>query len=185
MSASGFLFSFYGLLLGLTLAEIVSGFSRALDARQERPMGIMLPLLAGVIVLNIALQWGSAWRDLREVQISFRHLVAALLMTLAYYFSATQLFPRDRSQVKSLDEHFFAHRLAILGGVLFANVLATIDAMYKQWALTGFGDEFWPRIAANAFWFGVMLTALLARSKRVIVASLGANLVFITYWLLR
>ena len=185
MSAFEFLFSFYGLLLGLTLVEVVSGFSRALDARKERPMGIILPLLTGVIVMDIATQWGSAWRDFREVEFSFRYLVAALLMTLAYYFSATQLFPRDRSSVRSLDEHFFAHRVAILGGVLFANVLATMDAMYKQWALTGFAEEFWPRMAANAFWFGMMFIALFAKSKRVIVAALAANLIFITFWLLR
>lgn len=97
MSAFEFLFSFYGLLLGLTMAEIVSGFSRALDARAQRPMGLILPLLTAVLVLHIAFQWGAAWRDFREVAFSFRFLFAAILMTLAYYFAATQLFPRDRS----------------------------------------------------------------------------------------
>lgn len=185
MSAFEFLFSFYGLLLGLTLVEVVSGFSRALDAREQRPMGVILPLLTGVVVMDIATQWGSAWRDFREVEFSFRYLVAALFMTLAYYFSATQLFPRDRSKATSLDEHFFAHRVAILGGVLFANVLATIDAMSKQYGINGADAVFWSRMAANAFWFSMMLIALFATSKRVIVAALAANLAFITYWLLR
>ena len=102
MSAFEFLFSFYGLLLGLTLVEVVSGFSRALDARTERPLGLILPLLTGVMIMDIATQWGSAWRDFREVEFSFRYLVAALFMTLAYYFSATQLFPRERSTAQSL-----------------------------------------------------------------------------------
>jgi hypothetical protein len=185
MSAFEFLFSFYGLLLGLTLVEVVSGFSRALDARKERPLGLILPLLTGVMIMDIATQWGSAWRDFREVEFSFRYLVAALFMTLAYYFSATQLFPRERSAAKSLDEHFFAHRWAILGGVLFANVLATYDAMTKEYVTNGADAVFWMRIAANAYWFGTLITALLAKSRIVVIIALAANLVFITYWLLR
>ncbi len=185
MSAFEFLFSFYGLLLGLTLVEVVSGFSRALDARKERPLGVILPLLTGVMIMDIATQWGSAWRDFREVEFSFRYLVAALFMTLAYYFSATQLFPRERSAVESLDEHFFAHRAMILGGVLFANVLVTYDAMSKEFATGGADDAFWIRIAANAFWFATVIAALVAKSRTVVVIALAANLVFITYWLLR
>lgn len=185
MSAFEFLFSFYGLLLGLTLVEVVSGFSRALDAREERPMGYILPLLTGVMIMDIATQWGSAWRDFREVDFSFRYLVAALFMTLAYYFSATQLFPRDRSAVKSLDEHFFKHRLAILGGVLFANVLVTYDAMSKEFATNGADAMFWTRMAANAYWFATIITALVAKSPKIVGFALAANLIFITYWLLR
>lgn len=185
MNAFEFLFSFYGLLLGLTLVEVVSGFSRALDARAERPMGWILPLMAAVMVMDIATQWGSAWRDFREVDFSFRYLVAAVVMTLAYYFSATQLFPRERAKAQTLDEHFFAHRAAIIGGVLFANVLVTADAMMKQWAINGGDVVFWSRIGANAFWFGTILLALFAKSPRVVVGALAANLVFIIYWLLR
>lgn len=185
MSAFEFLFSFYGLLLGLTLAEIVSGFSRALDARDQRPMGLILPLLSLVLIFDIAWQWGAAWRDFREVQFSFRFLAAAVFMALAYYFSATQLFPRERSITTSLDQHFFDHRVAILGGVLFANVLTTTDGMIKQWMLSGGDVVFWTRIAANTFWFGTMITTLTARSRRVVVAALAANIIFIVYWMVR
>ncbi|MEJ0061180.1 MAG: hypothetical protein WDM79_17125 [Terricaulis sp.] len=185
MNAFEFLFTFYGLLLGLALIEVVSGFSRALDARRQRPLGLILPLLAGVMIMDIVTQWGSAWRDFRDVEFSFRYLVAAVFMTLAYYFSATQLFPRDGSDVASLDEHFFKHRLAIIGGVLFANVLVTIDAMSKQWAINGGDTVFWLRIAANVFWFATVLIALFVKRKPVVIAALAANLVFILYWLLR
>jgi len=185
MSAFEFLFSFYGLLLGLTLVEVVSGFSRALDAREQRPMGLILPLLTAVMIMDLATQWGSAWRDFREVEFSFRYMVATVLVTLAYYFAATQLFPRERSTAASLDEHFFRHRAAILGGVLFANVLLTTDQLWKQWAMNGADDVFWSRVGANVFWFGTILIALTVKSKRVVIGALAANLVFILYWLLR
>lgn len=185
MSAFEFLFSFYGLLLGLTLVEVVSGFSRAFDAREQRPLGLILPLLTAVMIMEIATQWGSAWRDFREVEFSFRYMVATILVTLAYYFAATQLFPRERSTVASLDEHFFKHRGAILGGLLFASLLLTADQMWRHWAMNGADAAFWGRIGANVFWFGTMLVALVSKSKRVVVAALAANLAFIIYWLLR
>lgn len=185
MSAFEFLFGFYGLLLGLTMAEVVSGFSRALDAREQRPMGLILPLLTLVLIFHIAAVWGAAWRDFRDVPFSFRFLFAAVLMTLTYYFSATQLFPRDRSATASLDEHFFIHRGAILGGVLLAHTLVTVAALMMQWGINGGDVVFWSRIAANVFWFALIVTALVARSPRVVVAALAANLIFIIYWLLR
>lgn len=185
MSAFEFLFSFYGLLLGLTLSELVSGFSRALDARDQRPMGMILPMLTAVLIFLIAAQWGAAWRDYREVEFDFRFLVGAALTTLAYYFSATQMFPRDRSEARSLDEHFFSHRRAILGGVLFSYALLTTVALSKQWGINGADAVFWTRIAANAFWSATMLAALVARSPRVIVTALAANLVFSVYWFVR
>lgn len=185
MSAFEFLFSFYGLLLGLTMAEVVSGFSRALDAREQRPMGIILPLLTVALIFDIAFQWGAAWRDFREVEFSFRFLVAAVFMTLAYYFSATQLFPREQSKATSLDEHFFSHRRAILGGVLFANVLVFADSMTKQWMLSGSDVVFWSRIGTYGFWFATLITALVAKSRRVVVVALVTNIAFIIFWLLR
>ncbi|WEZ85853.1 hypothetical protein P6U16_22910 (plasmid) [Rhizobium sp. 32-5/1] len=41
--AFGFMFAFYGLLLGLAVAEIASGFSRAYDERHKRRLGIIAP----------------------------------------------------------------------------------------------------------------------------------------------
>lgn len=175
MNAFEFLFSFYGLLLGLTLVEVVSGFSRALDNRDQRPMGIILPLLTAVMIMDITTQWGSAWRDFREVDFSFRYLVGAVFMTLSYYFAATQLFPRERSTVASLDEHFFKHRLAIIGGVLVANVIVTVDTMTKQWGMSGADAVFWTRMAANAFWFGTILIAMFLKWKPAIMAPSGQS----------
>jgi hypothetical protein len=42
--AFGFMFAFYGLLLGLAVAEVASGFSRAYDERKTRRLGFVAPL---------------------------------------------------------------------------------------------------------------------------------------------
>ena len=46
MSEFEYFFSFYGLLLGLTVAEVAVGFANAIDAHKQRPIGRLTPLLA-------------------------------------------------------------------------------------------------------------------------------------------
>lgn len=185
MSAFDFFFTFYSLLLGLTLVEIVNGFSRSYEHRARRPLGVIMPLLAMLLVMDVITQWGGAWRDYQQIQFANRFLVGVAIVMLIYYFAATQLFPRESSTASSLDEHFFSHRHLTVGGVVLANVMLTGDSMIRQYLSTGLEGTFWPRVAANAYWFALMLVIWFARSKRVVIGALVANLVFICYWLLK
>ena len=65
MSAFEFFFSFYGLLLGLSVAELVGGFSRVLHERQRVRFGWLTPLLAVFVALDLATFWNQAWRFFR------------------------------------------------------------------------------------------------------------------------
>lgn len=129
MSAFEFLFSFYGLLLGLALTEVVAGVSRAINARSTRPIGWLTPLLAVVLVLDLMTFWATAWRDLREITFSASLLLSAGVAPMIYYFAAKQSFPEPESEVASLDEHFFRHRLWVLGGVIVANQLSYLPTI--------------------------------------------------------
>lgn len=46
MSDFEFLFSVFGLLIGLTFIEIAIKFADAIDAHSRRPIGLLTPLLA-------------------------------------------------------------------------------------------------------------------------------------------
>lgn len=48
-----FLAGMYGILLGLTLAEIAVRTADAIDGQRKRPIGWLTPLLAAVIVCDI------------------------------------------------------------------------------------------------------------------------------------
>ena len=64
---------------------------------------------------------GLAWRDLgNRVQLPLSGRRAVHDARLLLRSDAT--LPAERATVVSLDEHFFKHRIAIIGGVLFANV---------------------------------------------------------------
>lgn len=114
MSAFEFLFSFYGLLLGLALTEVIAGVSRAINQKARRPIGWLTPLLAVVLVLDLMTFWATAWRDLREVTFDASLLLSAGAGPMIYYFAAKQAFPDTDSDAGSLDDHFFQHRLWVL-----------------------------------------------------------------------
>lgn len=56
-----FFFSFYGLLLGLSAAEVAKGLANALGARERIRIGWLTPMLAGFLLLDIASFWLFAW----------------------------------------------------------------------------------------------------------------------------
>lgn len=129
MSAFEFLFSFYGLLLGLALIEVIAGFSRTVNERKTRPIGWLGPMLAVVLTLDLMTFWASAWIDYRDVAFSPRLLLAAGVSPMIYYFAAKQAFPDAGSETASLDEHFFQHRGWVLGGVILANQLSYLPVI--------------------------------------------------------
>ena len=60
-----FLFALYGLMLGLSVAEVLSGLARSIEERlQSRPtlrIGWLCPLLAAFVLLDLLSFWGAAW----------------------------------------------------------------------------------------------------------------------------
>ena len=98
------MFSLFGLLLGLSIAEIAGGFSRAYDARAERSMGWMAPALAIILLLDLLSFWYGAWAW-RDTSLSFVMILTAAVVGLLYYFAATQVFPREGVSTRPSD-HF-------------------------------------------------------------------------------
>ena len=125
MSAFEFLFSFYGLLLGLSIAEMAAGFSRTWDRRAVHAVGWLAPLLGLILLADLISFWTNAWHLRDRVEVSYILAFSAAIITLLYYFAATQVFPRDGSNVPP-DEHVMAHRKAVVAAAILSNVLITI-----------------------------------------------------------
>ena len=80
MSAFDFFFSFYGLILGLSVVSLAMGASRAFKHRRKVPVGWKTPLLAGFAALDIATFWDAAWTNFQHLPFSYGLLVAGLLV---------------------------------------------------------------------------------------------------------
>ena len=166
MTEFEFLFSVFGLLIGLTLIEIAIKFADAVDAHHRRPIGLLTPLLAAFVLIDVAGYWLFSWslRDLLHVR--WRTVFVALTVAMTYYLSASMIFPRSEGEWKTLDEHYWARKRWVIGGVL----LVEGATMAWQWtrAVPAL-DDYW-------FWFYQlpyflpMAALLFTRSRRVDIA---------------
>ncbi len=161
-----FLFSVFGLLIGLTLVEIAVKFADAIDAHRRRPIGVLTPLLALFVLLDVAGYWLFAWslRDLLHVR--WRTVFVGLSVAMIYYLSASMIFPRSEGKWKTLDEHYWACKRMVIGGVLL------VESATMAWQLTRAVP------ALNDYWFWIyqlpyflpMVALLFTRSRRVDIA---------------
>lgn len=177
--AFGFMFGFYGLLLGLAVAEIASGFSRAYDERHARRLGIVAPLFGTLLLVDLITFWMNAWayRDLPKV--SYLTALAVALVALLYYFAATQVFPKA-SDKDTLDNHIMERRRVVVFCVLGSNLLTQIppgiSAFTTPWPLSDF--VLWACL--NLTYYILLSIAALARSKTVVGIAVAIAILFVT-----
>jgi hypothetical protein len=127
MSAFEFFFSFYGLLLGLSVAELVGGFARVLHERQRVRFGWLTPLLAVFVAMDVATFWAQAWTIFQGAPFSLSLLFVGLVGAATFYVAASVTFPRVTAEGVGdridLDQHFWAHRRLVFTCVLAANLI--------------------------------------------------------------
>ena len=126
MDAFNFVFSLFGLLLGLSLAEVLSGFARVLKLRRAVNIGWLVPLLGLFVMLDIASFWSGAWRSREWIEPHYGFLFLGLVITGLYYLAASIVFPASGDSRADYDAHYFAHRRQILGAVAFCNLAAFV-----------------------------------------------------------
>ena len=165
MSAFEFFFSFYGLLLGLSVAELVGGFARVLHEKQRIRFGWLTPMLALFVAIDIATFWNQAW-------VIFR---GAPFNTFVLLVSA-----EGGDQKIDLDAHFWSHRRLVFGCILAANLIVAVIVIILAQLNPGFA-----KIAGSVrLWVGVAIfvigtaTAAFAPSRR---PQPGAMVVVLLY----
>jgi hypothetical protein len=169
----GFLFGFYGLLLGLAVAEITAGFSRAWDERRRRPLGLIGPLFGAVLLLDLLTYWLAAWGHRNLPSVTFEVTFIAAVAALLYYFASTQVFPKE-SNSDTLDTHVMDHRKAVVFCVLASNLTTFLPTLAQELVvihrLSAAEVAVW--IGANGGYYALLLIAGWASSKRVVAGAL-------------
>ena len=124
MSNFELIFSLYGLLLGLALAEVLSGFGTAIQHRRKVRIGWLTPLLGCLIALDITSFWMVAWSVRELVPAHYISLLAGLIIMGSYYMIARISFPDDPGEWPDYDAYYFEHRQWVLGGIVLCNFVA-------------------------------------------------------------
>lgn len=167
MTAFEFVFPLFGLLVGLTYTEMLSGLARALKSSRHVRIGWLVPLLGILVLINLTMFWYGAWQ--------MRHLAVptsgALLMTLlvggTYYLAASLVFPNPEDVVSDLDEHFVRTRRTSLLAIAFCNVLGLgLVAQNAGWRMA---QVWW---TVNGLFLAVLVAAAFIPNRRLVAALL-------------
>lgn len=176
MSAFEFFFSLYGLVLGLSVVEIVSGFARLAHDRRGVKIGWLTPMLALLMMLDLANFWVSAYRRLQDYELSYAVLVIALAISALYYVAASVVFPKDFKAEPDFDAVFMRHRRLVMSILILAGALAfellpmlSTEGRAARWAIWSNPIEAWAPIVFIACAVGVMI----ARDKRILLGLLA------------
>lgn len=158
MSAFEFFFSFFGLILGLSVAEVMTGVARVLKRRERIKVGYVTPLLAILLLVDLASFWSNTWGMMQDIQISLGLLVVGVMVAGVYFLAASLLFPEDMDEWSSLDSFYDSHKRWVVGGVWSANMLS-------GFAFTAFvvpPDQFWADMTSvqsivTVAWFSAVM----------------------------
>ena len=187
MSAFEFYLSFYGLLLGLSVAEVASGLLNAVGARHRARLGKLTLLLAVFVFLDITSFWIYFWGIREHVTVNSLTMSGGLVVALTYYLSAGLVFPRNISEWPDLDEHYRLNKRLVTGGLLVANVITTAASIRlhppsPDWGYWFLMLTYWPMLIALPF----------SRSDRLdyvlyafLIGGYVANALLPTSWVLQ
>ena len=122
MSDFEFVFSLFGLLLGLSLAEVLSGFGKALKARRRVRIGWLTPMLGLLVMLDLTSFWLAAWLMRDVLPVKYLVLMLLLIFTGLYYLAATMVFPAEPDECPDFDVHFWDNKRLIVAAVFVLNL---------------------------------------------------------------
>jgi hypothetical protein len=166
-------FSLFGLLLGLALAEVLGGFGAALQERRKIRIGWLTPLLGLIVACDLTTFWSWAWDARAAVSARYLVLLCALVITGIYYLAARLVFPHDRTEWPDYDRYYFAHKHWVIGGVLLSNLLLTAGQIALGYPL---GSPF--QDAVEVLFYGEGVALLVIRSRAWSIALLA-------FWLIQ
>lgn len=169
MSGFEFIFSLFGLILGLALAEGLGGLSRALKASHRVRIGWPTALLGLFVSCDVVTFWMYGWalRDL--LPLNWPVLFGGFVVTAIYYVATSLVFPDDPEEWGDLDAHFDKHRRKVLAAVLLCNI-ALLGTTIALVSLPGWHEL--RTIILTWSFFPVSALALMARDRRVVIACL-------------
>ena len=162
MSDFEFFFSFYGLLLGLAVAEVAVKLADAIGSRRRVVMGWLTPLLATFILFDLAGLWMWTWANRDGLTISWMLVLGGLIVAVTYFLAAALVFPRRPDEWSTLDEYYWQHKRLVVGGVIAANVVVTVFTFVRYPPGTTFSVWFF-----QVIYYVPLFALLFTKSRRV------------------
>jgi hypothetical protein len=110
-----YLFTFYGLLLGIAVANVAIGFADMWRDCDKMGVGYCPPLLGTIVMLGGMNVWLTMWHLRQDVGVSAWQMLSATGIAMPYVFISRAMFPgAEKETERSLEDHYLRHRVLIL-----------------------------------------------------------------------
>jgi hypothetical protein len=168
MDGFNFAFSLFAIVLGLSLVEVLTGFARALKRRRVVHLGLLTPLAAIYVMLDLTSFWESGWGSRRFVSPQYGYLLIGLFVCGLYYLAASLIFPSEFGDRPDFDAHYMDHRKQVFGAVFLCDLIEMAPIFIIRF------HEIPARVwIENVVQFSALLTCIVSRSKRANIAVLS------------
>jgi hypothetical protein len=173
MSQFEFFMAFYGLLLGLGVAELLGGFANLLRQKSAPRLGLVTPLIGAIVLVEMLANFIDAWVKFQDINIALSSLLVPTLIGLIYFVIAVIVIPRDPTEWDSLDDYMALRRRWIVGLLILANMLiASMEFTRLERTFTGGSSASLARwLAGNAWLIGSYALIWWGRSRWLIIAA--------------
>jgi hypothetical protein len=150
MSSFEFIFTLFGLVLGLALAEVLGGFARAVKRHGPARLGLLIPVTSLFLLYEIIDFWMNAWNVREAVPVATESLLVCVVIAGLYYFASVLVWPEEGDEAwEDLDGWALAHKRQLLlsvfgsnfvtfGGLLAIGVIKLQPSLFG-WMLPYFG----------------------------------------------
>jgi hypothetical protein len=180
-----FFFAFYGLILGLAVAELLSGLARLVRTRGAR-IELQTALLALLTFLIIVATWVDGWDSLRTVTLDLSGLWAPILLATCYYLAASVVFPSDPADFADLEAYYASRNGFVVVMLALAELFVTYtyrDIFAYLWVNRPAEIWLW-MVPYKLAIFAAFAAIYFARSRRANIAALTASLLLfaLPFW---
>lgn len=173
MTQFEFFMSFYSLLLGLAVAELMSGFGNLIRAHRQPDWGILTPLAGIDLFISIIASFADAWEKLQRVTIGFSGIAVPSLIGVSYFVAAVMVTPRQVESWPSLDVYYRARGRLSIAALITVELLTIIFLEIASGRVAGFSRA--GQIAygvINVTMVGLLAIAALAPGRRLVAVAL-------------
>lgn len=130
MNPFDYLFTFYGLLLGIAVANVAIGFADMWRDCERIEVGTSPPLLACIVLLGAMNVWLTTWQTRHDVAVGGWQMLAAAGIALPYVFVSRAMFPgQEKEPELSLEGHYLKHRVLILSILTIPPVVSIVSKL--------------------------------------------------------
>lgn len=168
MSGFEFIFSLFGLLLGLALAEGLGGLSRSIKASHNVRIGYPTALLGIFVSCDVVTFWMYGWTLKDVLPLSWPVLFGGFVVAGTYYVSASLIFPDNPDDWSDLDAHFGKHGRKVMIGVFLCNVALLATTI----ALVGWRPIDVRSAIVTWSFFPITAIAITVSNRKIVVACL-------------